>query len=189
MKHVEAKHIKDVRKKCPHCDYKYNTEENMQEHINTVHRINHDIKCNLCNFVFPKLEYLENHMREGHNVQNFYCNYCGDTFNNWQNLQTHIKCLHRKKEHYCKLCNYRFDNVKGLQNHVNKVHNPANMSQYGSNGRKHYVEPNGYRGFNNRKDPKSNSQENRDGYTDRYNEFYYSVPTYNKFGALNNSKN
>lgn len=103
---------------------KCNMNTHMAKHIAKEFR--EQIKCDLCESTFTRLESLKNHIKTEHEVPVMLKCFCGKEFNLRHKLTTHIKRTHNNmRDHGCTVCEKRFFTPKELKVHTLKAHTPG----------------------------------------------------------------
>ena len=94
------------RYKCEHCDYSFETQKGLGNHIGKKHsgnpnpkpRAMEPVQCKECGKLCTSKSTLSHHMSRVHSTQIFECNQCGKAFNNKQYRDYHIKYTHNKMQ-------------------------------------------------------------------------------------------
>lgn len=124
--HILVKHATEdtagLCHKCPECSYFAARKENLESHIDNVHKKIRRYACEHCEYKCTNRESLNRHLIKVHavegihiNVKQFQCDYCEYVAVSNHHLRRHINSMHEKKTVYeCELCNhttYRKDNL------------------------------------------------------------------------------
>ena len=105
-------HMLDHLFKCDHCPEMFETDAELQKHLENVHQI----KCQKCTKVFYKKEDAEKHERTDHHHPCYKCSFVLDSK---RELQEHIRILHTFN---CNYCSHTCDEVGKLSEHEDSKH-------------------------------------------------------------------
>ena len=80
------------------------------------------LKCKICDKVFSKMKYLQNHEKV-HDYQIFKCKFCTKQLSTKSNLNIHIKLCHRSCTYFevCEVCKAKFKRKSDLTRHKKKT--------------------------------------------------------------------
>ena len=95
---------------CELCDLKFKVEQDLEDHIQEIHRVS-KLSCNICKQTFTALGNLKEHKKKKHEVQTFPCDYCGHKAESLNKLDEHIASFHKIMK-------------RGKGNVVSKFNNP-----------------------------------------------------------------
>lgn len=98
--------------KCDYCHEMFETDAELQTHLEAVHQIN----CQKCTKVFYKKEEIEKHEKEEHYHP---CHKCSFVMDSKKDLQEHIRILHT---FHCNYCAHIADEVGKLNEHEDSEH-------------------------------------------------------------------
>ncbi|XP_029707608.2 zinc finger protein 569 isoform X2 [Aedes albopictus] len=110
--------------KCPHCDRRYTTKNNVKLHIQMYHTGDNEPNpspCDTCGKVCSSKLALKNHMRL--HTSGSACEMCGKVFLERSKLQRHIQTKHEKlKKFECNICQKKLASISAVQNHIDRFH-------------------------------------------------------------------
>ncbi|XP_053681931.1 zinc finger protein 431-like [Sabethes cyaneus] len=98
-------------------------KRNIKVHMQQVHQIECQPKCNICNKIFTAKVSLERHMLLHTDTKPYNCEECGASFRRLLNYRQHKSMVHEGiNPHVCSECNEGFKNYQQLYVHKQKVH-------------------------------------------------------------------
>lgn len=110
--------------KCPYCDRRYTSKNNVKLHIQMYHTGDNDPNpspCDICDKVCSSKLALKNHKRL--HTSGAACEHCGKVFLERSKLQRHIQNRHEKiKKYECHLCKKKLASMSAVQNHIDTYH-------------------------------------------------------------------
>ena len=109
---------KHVEFKCELCDFIATKKEFLKRHIER-HHLEKTIQCDQCNTKFATQQLLRTHVSRVHANGNEPCEYCGKTFKNVQLLAKHIKSSHMERQFQCDIFELKFPFMSKLERHMN----------------------------------------------------------------------
>ena len=128
----EAKHLLEdgliEKVTCPECNKQYNTEWNLQKHMEYAHKADVDFKCTKCDAVFPNTYERSEHLARVHKKMTFSCEPCQKVFHTKQRLSIHNKQVHKTAEEreaekvQCSLCDKVLATRATLNYHMKTKH-------------------------------------------------------------------
>ena len=116
---------------CQTCDYYFNSERDLNIHIDRVHVIDMRKDCLQCGATYQNHQQLKNHLYDRHGRKstatesNHICNICGRGFDRSWKLKTHFNVEHARDKTapiYCYYCNKSFQRKADLLTHKRLVH-------------------------------------------------------------------
>ena len=116
--HIKRVH---VLVSCNQCDYKIDDKFKLKDHLKNVHEIDDRMfKCELCDFATFKKQNLDSHVDCVHKkLKNFPCDICGKKFGEKSKMRAHVKRVHQKVECYkCTICDSGFGTHPHLVSHM-----------------------------------------------------------------------
>jgi uncharacterized C2H2 Zn-finger protein len=149
---ISTHNLKLQEFQCDQCDKAFGRTEDLQTHINAIHKKikrffcdtcdfssyhskcmihsnNVIYKCHYCDKVFGQNAHLKDHINAIHKkIKRFGCDLC-DYSSNWRNnLETHSKFVHcgGNKDFKCYECDATFGRKTHLQRHINAIHKKIN---------------------------------------------------------------
>lgn len=125
LKHIEKKHKMDEQLEpqvCPICGKLI--KQNIQKHIEAIHKKIRNYFCDLCGFSGYQRQYLINHMRQSHLVKQISCELCEFVTITKGRLNLHMKNKHMSRDAAltCLHCNRVFCTKAYLQEHIERKH-------------------------------------------------------------------
>lgn len=121
--HVKRMHSLegDKTKLCYICDKKV---VELKDHMNSMHAMENEIKCDFCDLNYFNVNYLKRHICIVHKgIKDIKCNLCEKSFQAPQALVIHLKTIHEKKKEFCcNICNKTFGTNSSLGVHKRNVH-------------------------------------------------------------------
>ena len=127
--HVVEKH-KKMKNKCPYCEKAFNVERpiDLKRHIQGVHKIALQLKCDFCDLQFKLDATLKSHIRNVHTglKKDFRCRFCQAVFAETLQLTAHTENIHHLNvtEWSCDFCHKSFTTSVQLNSHIHKSHKP-----------------------------------------------------------------
>lgn len=106
---------------CPICGKKYAATRKrhilIQQHIESVHELKNDFKCDICEKSFYTQHKLKRHMKR--HFRNDQCYVCR---NRVDNIKEHYEIYHSNLKHTCEICFKKFQTSYYLQRHIRSNH-------------------------------------------------------------------
>ena len=126
--HVFEKH-KKMKNKCLYCEKAFNIERpiDLKRHIQGVHKIALQLKCDFCDLQFKLEATLKGHVRNVHTglKKDFKCRFCQAIFSETLQLTAHTENIHQNvTERPCDFCDRVFQRSVQLNSHIHKNHKP-----------------------------------------------------------------
>jgi len=129
---METKH---EEKDCGQCDYKYETLEELMNHVRNTP--NHEPKCSECDTTYVSMTIFRQHLRKIHfNKGEVVCPDCGKISTNQQQQYHHWYVVHKEKVYrddlFCNLCGKgNWQNLNKLKQHTRKClrRNPIHVEK------------------------------------------------------------
>ena len=118
--HIRSKHEAKPLVDCETCDYKGN-RKSLAVHIESKHRSDR-YKCDICNYVSTRLQYLKRHIERKHSNFVFSCDLCDYKCNSRGVLQGHKINKHSNILHPCDRCDFETVNKSSLASHIRYRH-------------------------------------------------------------------
>ena len=92
-------HKVDKSLKCDNCNSFFRSQQNLKQHIESVHEGKKPFKCNICDSCFTRNGSLKTHNSAVHGGKKpFQCKTCGSTFTQKTSLKRHIISVHEGKK-------------------------------------------------------------------------------------------
>ena len=121
--HMETKH-RPKHLSCEKCGFVENNDQNLKDHINTVHVDNENKSkekvafcCTLCEFVTYQENSLTEHIKSTHETK---CKSCDFYFENNEDMTLHIRSSHIAIK--CKRCDYETISSNEMKEHESPQH-------------------------------------------------------------------
>lgn len=110
--------------KCPHCDRRYTSKNNVALHVQMYH-MESDVQCpstcEYCGEVYPSKVSLLHHMKQHTTAAS--CEICGKVFKERRKLRLHIERRHEKLRKYeCSICQKKLSSLDSVQMHIKSAH-------------------------------------------------------------------
>ena len=102
--HIKGKHG-GVNYACNQCDFKTSHENNMRNHITSIHVPKY--ACNQCVYYADHKSNLSNHIKSKHEGVNYACDICSYEAVTKGNLKIHIKSIHKGGKYSCNQCDFK----------------------------------------------------------------------------------
>ena len=127
--HIENVHNADNKfkkkdgKKCPHCEKRFQNNNNYLEHVKSKHEKKTPFQCDECDRSYATNRKLTNHKQLVH--QRVKCDVCGKEICNSFILKRHKASVHGitpKDAYQCEKCTSFFSTQTSLDKHVNSKH-------------------------------------------------------------------
>ena len=120
--------VQVVELKCPKCDNKFSSNQELKMHIDQNH---FKYTCKQCNIIFPNQIGHDVHMKKKHS-QNFQCEMCDTKLETKYSLERHISQVHTPVNHVqCIMCPFSDKNEDIVIKHMDKTHfNIPNKTKY-----------------------------------------------------------
>lgn len=122
LNHHKRQHLNPA--KCPYCDRRYTSKNNVAQHIQMYHMGDNEPNpspCEICGKVCSSKLALKAHMRL--HTSGTACEICGKVFQERHKLQRHIQSRHEKLRKFeCHICNKKLSSLSAVQIHVNTYH-------------------------------------------------------------------
>ncbi|XP_053689106.1 zinc finger protein 616-like [Sabethes cyaneus] len=107
---------------CDQCGDVYDKRK-IKKHMEQVHQIDCQPKCNICNKTFTAKGSLERHMLSHTDAKPYVCEQCGASFRRLLFYRHHKSMVHDGViPHVCSVCNEVFKTYRQLYNHRQTVH-------------------------------------------------------------------
>ena len=107
------------KKNCKLCSLSFQTNWNLDVHMQRKHTRDFQMKCEKCDLGFSRIDRLKNHILNRH--KHLSCKHCGEQFIGKIALQRH--------EHFiCEQCGHQFINKISFKNHMRK-HRKSNIEK------------------------------------------------------------
>lgn len=110
--------------KCPYCDKRYTTMNNVATHIEIAHsddKSQTSWTCKHCEAEFTSKSSLVHHMKLHTTAAS--CELCGKVFKERSKLRIHIQRRHEKvKKYECHICHKKLVSLDSVQNHIKTYH-------------------------------------------------------------------
>ena len=129
--------VKDEVLACEHCDMKFETSEEFNEHQKLQHQLSSEHYCDQCGKTFASTIILQAHKMECHNYNplnpqysqsfnTFKCDLCPKRLKSKGTLRAHRKELHEKEihKHFCQDCEFTAYYLNTLKDHISTNHSP-----------------------------------------------------------------
>ena len=111
---------------CDECKKSFKTKQNLENHMNRIHKEIKDQKCDQCEYSCFSKSGLKSHNSAVHlKLRPFKCeeNDCTETFSFKNVLKKHIKSVHKGiKDHHCSVCQDSFGEKQTLERHMKRFH-------------------------------------------------------------------
>ena len=95
----------------------------LKNHIQKIHQIHKENKCESCGKFFSRASYLRQHIliiHEGHKDKK--CEFCGKAFSQAHSLKRHIQIIHDEVKYKCESCRKNFSTAQYLKQHIHVIH-------------------------------------------------------------------
>ncbi|EAT38071.1 AAEL010006-PA [Aedes aegypti] len=112
--------------KCPYCDKRYSSKNNVDLHVQLHHVGEGDVPvvpstCEYCGKVFPSKAALLTHVRIHTSAVS--CEVCGKVFVQRNKLRLHIERRHEKLKNYeCHICKKKLTSLGAVASHIKTFH-------------------------------------------------------------------
>ncbi|XP_062535848.1 zinc finger protein 569-like [Armigeres subalbatus] len=112
--------------KCPYCDKRYSSKNNVDLHIQLHHAGEADVPavpstCEYCGKVYPSKVALLTHIKI--HTSAVACEVCGKVFVQRNKLRLHIERRHQKMKNYeCHVCKKKLTSLGAVTNHIKTYH-------------------------------------------------------------------
>lgn len=112
--------------KCPYCDKRYSSRNNVDLHIQLHHAEEANVPtvpstCEYCGKVYPSKVALLNHVKI--HTSAAACEVCGKVFVQRNKLRLHIERRHQKLKNYeCHVCKKKLTSLGAVTNHIKTYH-------------------------------------------------------------------
>jgi KRAB domain-containing zinc finger protein len=134
---------------CPICGKFFSTNNYLHKHVARIHQgFSEDIKCEMCDMVFPHKYAMKRHMNRKHEADpRFRCDICNKfcedsrweinfenketsflTIKFFRSLREHMN-MHGEPQYFCKFCGKGLRSMKSLKNHE-RIHTGENPYKY-----------------------------------------------------------
>lgn len=119
--HQKYAHYK-ARFECPICKRCMVTQENLDNHIEVMHKQNEKLICDECGKMFTKKVNLRRHIINVHtDIKSFKCPVCSKAFSQRYHLRQHLLLHTGQRLFICDICGKQFAQKPGLLSH-RKIH-------------------------------------------------------------------
>ena len=122
-----------VKFACNQCQYQTAEEEDMTDHIKTVHESiparESKYPCNQCGKQFTFESNLRTHIQSAHENEGikYCCTSCNAEFNSQIELTRHTQTVHKDVKYPCNQCDQTFSLHNSLKTHIQNVHVAVKM--------------------------------------------------------------
>ena len=139
--------------KCQQCNYQATRKDDLNRHIQSVHKGIKQHSCQQCDYQVARADSLQIHIESIHEGIRYPCHQCEYTATQRSNLQKHIMSKHDSiKQFTCQHCDYQAARVDSLRMHVVSIHEgikyPCHQCEYKatqrSNLQKHIKRKHGF---------------------------------------------
>ena len=106
------------------CDFETAEKENLQKHIDSLHKEIKELKCSFCDFETAQNSILKRHIESVHKeIKPFKCGICDYECAQKGNLKRHVESVHERiKPFKCNICGYETVLKAHLKKHIEFVH-------------------------------------------------------------------
>ncbi|XP_062537298.1 zinc finger protein 60-like [Armigeres subalbatus] len=122
LNHHKRQHLNP--EKCPFCDRRYTSKNNVAQHVQMYHMGDNEPNpspCEVCGKVCSSKLALKAHMRL--HTSGIACEICGKVFQERHKLQRHIQSRHEKLRKFeCHICKKKLSTLSAVQIHINTYH-------------------------------------------------------------------
>lgn len=120
-KHKKAIHL-NQKWLCIACDYKGNTQRDVQDHKASIHDKKFHLSCNMCEFTSSWHASLRTHKNSRHLGVKFQCKVCDYETTQKGHLARHIDSVHERTKYHCSICSKVYSDKRGLKKHRKLEH-------------------------------------------------------------------
>ena len=124
-RHVKTHHEEKKWYFCQSCDYK-GSKKGLRIHTESKHG-SKSFKCDECDYVSSRGEYLKKHVRDQHGTKTFNCGLCDYSWHAKSRLQNHVKRVHSNALYQCAKCDHVAKRRNSLSSHM-RIHHE--MTRY-----------------------------------------------------------
>ena len=108
--------------KCLACDNTYTAKETLTRHIKRNHLLERTHECQQCDMTFFRKKELNSHMLKHTGERNFKCDICWKAFIRKDHLKEHLRIHADDRKYRCDLCGISFVHKCTLRSHMGTQH-------------------------------------------------------------------